>query len=87
MTECMSGASIERVEREVFRLVASRFAVEEARLHRDLLLFDDLGADSMQLVELVSAIQDTFGIEVPSIQDRPLRTLGDVIGAIEERVS
>jgi acyl carrier protein len=83
----MSGASSERVEREVFRLVASRFAIEEARLHRDLLLFDDLGADSLQLVELVSAIQDTFGIEVPSLQDRPLRTLGDVIGAIQERVS
>lgn len=87
MTERMSGAITERIEREVFRLVACRFAIEEARLHRDLLLFDDLGADSQQLVELVAAVEDTFGIEVPSTQDRPLRTLGDVIGAIKERVA
>lgn len=84
MSERMTGANIER---EVFRLVASHFAVEEARVHRDMLIFDDLGADSQQLVELVCTIEDTFGIEMPPYQERMLRTLGDVILVIRERVA
>ena len=49
-------------------------------------LLDDLGADSLDVVELVMAIEEEFGIEVPDADAENIRTLGDIMTYIEARV-
>ena len=50
-------------------------------------LLDDLGADSLDVVELVMAIEEEFGIEVPDSDAENIRTLGDILSYIEARVA
>jgi len=47
---------------------------------------DDLDADSLDLVELVMALEEEFGIEVPDSDAENIRTLGDIMTYIEARV-
>jgi acyl carrier protein len=47
---------------------------------------DDLGADSLDLVELVMALEDEYGIEIPDEDAEKIVTVGDALKYIQERV-
>ena len=49
-------------------------------------IMDDLGADSLDVVEIIMAIEDEYGIEVPDEKLENVKTVGDVVGYIEELV-
>jgi acyl carrier protein len=49
-------------------------------------LWQDLGADSLDVVELVMAFEEEFGIEIPDEDAEKIRTVGDVINYLKERV-
>jgi acyl carrier protein len=46
---------------------------------------DDLGADSLDIVELVMAIEEEFGLEIPDDDAEKIQTIGDAISYVEER--
>lgn len=46
---------------------------------------DDLGADSLDVVDLVMALEDEFGIEIPEDEVENIKTVGDIIKYIEEK--
>ena len=48
---------------------------------------DDLGADSLDIVELVMAIEEEFGIEVPDEDAERMQNIGDVISYVQEKTS
>ena len=50
----------------------------------DSLIADDLGADSLDVVEVIMSLEDEFGIEVPDEAVKDVRTVGDVVNYIEE---
>jgi acyl carrier protein len=82
----MNQASPESSTRRIMRLVARQLAVDEARLDRDLLLFEDLAIDSTALVELLITIEDELGIALPSLEQGAPRTLGDIVSLVLERM-
>ena len=72
------------------RIVANvdeQLGVEKETLVPEANLLDDLGADSLDVVELVMAIEEEFGIEVPDSDAENIRTLGDILSYIEARVA
>src|SRR6202008_1788556 len=79
------GEDMELVER-VNAIVSEQLGVEKESLVPEANLLDDLGADSLDVVELVMAIEEEFGIEVPDEDAENIRTLGDITSYIEARV-
>jgi len=71
----------------VYAIVGEQLGVEKEALVPEANLLDDLGADSLDIVELVMAIEEEFGIEVPDSDAENIRTLGDITSYIEAHVA
>jgi len=72
------------VEERVKQIIVEQLGVDEAEVTPKASFVDDLGADSLDTVELVMALEEEFGIEVPDEQAEKLLTVGDVVKYIEE---
>jgi acyl carrier protein len=68
---------------EVKQIIADQLDIEVNDIKTTSTFIDDLGADSLGLVELVLALEESFGIEIPDQDTEKLRTVGDTIGYIE----
>ena len=66
-------------------IVGSQLGVEEKSLVPEANLLDDLGADSLDVVELVMALEEEFGIEVPDDDVENIRTIGDIVAYLGKR--
>ena len=64
-------------------ILAEQFDVEEDTLTNDTDLQDDLGADSLDVVDLLMSIEDEFEIEIPDDQIENIRTVGELVNYIE----
>ena len=64
-------------------ILAEQFDVEEDSLKNDTDLQDDLGADSLDVVDLLMSIEDEFEIEIPDDQIENIRTVGELVNYIE----
>jgi acyl carrier protein len=68
----------ESVQMRLYSLVASQLGVEAEELVPQAHILDDLGADSLDVVELVMALEESFDIVVPDEDVERLQTLADV---------
>jgi acyl carrier protein len=68
-------------------LVSEQLGVDAAELTSESNILEDLGADSLDVVELVMAIEEAFDIEVPDEDAETMRTLGDVERYVSARVA
>ena len=68
-------------------IVAEQLGVEPAEVTKDASILDDLGADSLDVVELVMALEEVFDIEVPDDAVEEMRTIGDIQRFVESHVS
>ena len=75
---------MENVEQRVKKIVAEQLGVNEADVKSESSFVNDLGADSLDTVELVMALEEEFNIEVPDEQAEKLQSVGDVIKYVEE---
>ena len=84
----MEAASIsnEPIGKRVVALIGEQLGVEDASLVPEANLLDDLGADSLDVVELVMALEEQFGVEVPDEDVENIRTISDVVEYISARV-
>lgn len=73
----------DRIREILFR----HLGVDEDELSPEADLQQDLGADSLDVVELVMAFEETFGLQVPDEDVERMRTLGDIESYLEKRVS
>ncbi len=73
---------IERVK----KIVVERLEVDAEKVNEKASFIDDLGADSLDLVELVMAFEEQFGIEIPDDVQEQIGTVGDAVRFIKERV-
>lgn len=71
---------------KVIDIVANQFDVEREELSAETDFVDDLRADSLDVVELIMALEDEFEIEVPDDQMESVRTVGDVVSYLEDIV-
>lgn len=67
----------------VKKLIVENMNVEESKISMDTLLVDDLGADSLDAVELIMAIEDEFGIEIEDDAAQSVKSVGDLVNYIE----
>ncbi len=67
-------------------MVAEQLGVEPAEVTKDASIFDDLGADSLDVVELVMILEEAFNIEVPDDAVEEMRTIGDIQRFVESHV-
>jgi acyl carrier protein len=66
----------------VKKIVVEHLGVDEAKVTESASLMDDLGADSLDAVELIMAFEEEFAIEVPDDAAEKIRTVGDAIDFI-----
>ncbi|MDE7194870.1 MAG: acyl carrier protein [Oscillospiraceae bacterium] len=69
---------------KVKKLISEQLDVEEANIQESSSIADDLGADSLDVVDLVMAIEDEFSIEIPEDQVENIKTVGDIVKYIED---
>jgi len=72
------------VAERVKKIVVEHLSVEEEKVKENASFIDDLGADSLDTVELVMAFEEEFGMEIPDEDAEQLQTVGDAIKYIEE---
>jgi acyl carrier protein len=73
------------VSSRVNTLVVEHLGVEVRSLAPEANLLDDLGADSLDVVELVMAIEAEFGVAVPDEEVENIRTIGDIVAYLGKR--
>ncbi|MEZ4272001.1 MAG: acyl carrier protein [Myxococcota bacterium] len=72
-----------KVEAKVKALIVKQLGVKEDEVSVDKSFVDDLGADSLDIVELVMAMEDEFGFEIPEDEAENIRTVGDAVAYIK----
>jgi acyl carrier protein len=66
------------LEERVKKIIVEQLGVEEAQVTPQASFVDDLGADSLDTVELVMAFEEEFGIEIPDTDAEKIKTVGNV---------
>ena len=72
-------------EEQVKKIVVDHLGIEESKVTSDSKFIDDLGADSLDTVELVMAFEEKFGIEIPDDAAETILTVKDAINFIESK--
>ena len=67
------------MEDKVIDIIVDKLGVERSEVTPEAVFVDDLGADSLDLVELIMAMEEEFGMEIADEQAEKLRTVQDVI--------
>lgn len=67
-------------------ILADELELTEEEITMESDLVEDLGADSMAVVDLIMSIEDEFGVEVPDEDLEKMKTVGDAVRYIEARI-
>ena len=73
------------VEEKVIEIISQKLNLSKDQIKPEASFVDDLGADSLDLVELVMAMEEAFGMEVPDEEAEKLRTVKDVIEYVKAK--
>ena len=76
----------EEVFEKVKAIIVEQLGVAEASVEMEASFIDDLGADSLDIVELVMAFEEEFDLEIPDNDAEKVVTVGDVVEYIKENV-
>jgi len=74
------------VEERIKEIIADQLGVELEKITPEAKFVEDLGADSLDVVELIMAFEEEFGIEIPDEDAEKIQTVGDVINYLKEKV-
>jgi acyl carrier protein len=80
------GGGYMAVAEKVKKMIVEQLGVNESEVVPEAKFIDDLGADSLDIVELVMALEDEYGIEIPDEDAEKIETVGDAIRYIEEHI-
>ncbi|MCX7714314.1 MAG: acyl carrier protein [Clostridia bacterium] len=71
---------------KVREIVVEQLGVDEDSVTMDASFVDDLGADSLDLVELIMALEEEFDLEIPDEDAEKISTVGDAVSYIKDHV-
>ncbi|ABP67198.1 acyl carrier protein [Caldicellulosiruptor saccharolyticus DSM 8903] len=69
---------------KVRKIIADKLDIEEDKITPESSFLDDLGADSLDIVELIMELEEEFNIEIPDEDAEKIRTVADAVKYIEE---
>lgn len=72
---------------QVKKILCDQLDLEEEQVNEDSEVIDDLGADSLDIVDLVMTLEEKFDTEIPDEDIENLKTVGDIVKYIEDRVA
>ncbi len=75
------------VTEKVKKMIVDQLGVSETEVVPEAKFIDDLGADSLDIVELIMALEDEYSIEIPDEDAEKMETVGDAIKYIEDRLA
>ena len=75
--------SVEDIFQTMRELVAEQFSLEPEEVSMETSFEDDLGADSLDIVELIMAFEEAFDIEIPDADAEKISTVGDAVEYIK----
>jgi acyl carrier protein len=75
------------IEEKVIDIIVDKLGVERSEVTPEAVFVDDLGADSLDLVELIMAMEEEFGMEIADEDAEKLRTVQDVISFVTARAA
>jgi acyl carrier protein len=71
---------------KVKEIIVEQLGVNQEEVKPEAAFIDDLGADSLDVVELVMALEEEFGLEIPDEEAERITTVSEVVSYIEERI-
>ncbi len=77
---------MESIEERVKKIIVEQLGVDESEVTEDASFVDDLGADSLDTVELVMAFEEEFNIEIPDEDAEKITTVQDAVEYIKNNV-
>ena len=78
--------SSEEIFDKIKEIIVEQLGVSEDSVNEDASFIDDLGADSLDIVELIMALEEEFDIEIPDTDAEKVVTVGDVVEYIKDNV-
>lgn len=79
--------SSEEIFDKIKNIIVEQLGATEANITLDASFIDDLGADSLDIVELIMALEEEFDIEIPDADAEKVVTVGDVVDYIKDHVA
>ncbi len=73
-------------EQKIKEIIADQLGVEVDKLSPDAKFVEDLGADSLDVVELIMSFEEEFNIEIPDEDAEKIKTVGDVLNYLNSKV-
>jgi len=73
------------VEKKILQIIAEQLGINEDEIIKDASLIDDMGADSLDIVELVMAMEEEFEMEIPDEDAEKISTVQDIIDYVNKR--
>ena len=83
MASLMSEEQNKEIQEKVKAIIIKQLGVSEGEVKVEKSFVDELGADSLDIVELVMAMEDEFGFEIPDEEAENIRTVGDAMTYIQ----
>jgi acyl carrier protein len=77
---------VSEMETKVKQIIAEKLGVSEDKINPQASFVDDLGADSLDQVELIMAFEDAFDVEIPDEDAEKLKTVNDAIKYLSDKV-
>ena len=74
---------MEAIER-IKKIIVDQLGIEEEKINIDSSFIDDLGADSLDIVELIMAFEEEFDIEIPDEDAEKIKTVGDAVNYLSK---
>jgi acyl carrier protein len=74
------------LEQRVSEIVVEQLGVSRSDIEAESSFTEDLGADSLDLVEMVMAMEEEFGLEIPEEDSEKLQTFGDAVAYLKEKL-
>ena len=71
---------------KVKRILSNQFDVEEDAIIAETNIMEELGADSLDVVDMLMSLEDEFDVEIPDEEIEKMRTVADVVAYIEEHM-
>ena len=75
------------VEDRIAELIVEQLGVSRDKVVPEASFIDDLGADSLHIVELVMAMEEEFNVEIPDDDAEKIQTIGDAVSYLKEKLA